>query len=372
MSGTLAGPGAFRSLRDVLDGLGARDVFLVASPSALAGAYARPILEDALRGRKSRVYGDFGKGPDIKDVVAGAKALADSGADCVLAIGGGTPMDFAKLINVYAANPDPFAAIAAKRAPLVAVPTTCGTGSEATPFAVIYKERIKHSLESAEHMLPDRALLDPNLLAGLPPAQIAVTGLDALGQGVESLWSVNSTPASRGLSASALDLIRAHLLPAWRTRHPDSLAAMLMAAHKSGQAIAVARTTASHAMSYPLTAFYGVPHGHAVALTLGELLVHNRGVAAADCWDPRGPDHVRATVDEAIFLLGAADADGARTSLRNLMRDMGLETRLAPLGVPGEAGIDFLLASGVNPQRLRNNPRALSDADIKAILMSIL
>lgn len=372
MSAPLAGRGAFRSLHECLDTLGARNVFIVASPSALGGAYAGPILEAALKGRGSAVFSGYGKGPELQEVILGAEKLKASGANCLLALGGGTAMDFAKLINVYAANPDPFAAIAGRHIPFIAVPTTCGTGSEATPFAVVYKGKIKHSLESAAFMLPDRVILDPALLEGLPPAQIACTGLDALSQSVESFWSVNSTEESRAHSAAALDLIRGNLLPAYRTRHPDALAAMLMAAHRSGQAIAIAKTTASHAMSYPLTAFHGVPHGHAVALTLGELLVHNRGVTPETCWDARGVDYVLGTLDEIIFLLGARDAEGARGVLKALMRDMGLETRLGPLGVAGEADVNFLMSNGINLQRLRNNPRSLGEADIKGILMSIL
>jgi phosphonoacetaldehyde reductase len=125
-------------------------------------------------------------------------------------------------------------------------------------------------------------------------------------------------------------------------------------------------------MSYPLTAFHGVPHGHAVALTLGGLLVHNRGVTVESCWDPRGPGHVRTVLDAIIALLGAADAEGARRTLDTLMRDMGLGTRLSLFGVKAPADVRFLMSNGINPQRLRNNPRALSDADIEAILTSVL
>lgn len=372
MSGTLSGRGSLRSLGDVLAGLGVRRVFTVASPSALAGSYVRPILEEALRGRRAETFSGYGKGPDLREVVAGAERLKASGADCLLALGGGTPMDFAKLINVFAANPDPFAGIAGRLVPLVAVPTTCGTGSEATPFAVVYKDRIKHSLESAAFLLPDRAILDPDVLAELPKDQIACTGLDALGQSIESFWSVNSTEASRARSAEALALIREHLESAWRTRGPDHLAAMLEAAHASGQAIAVAKTTASHALSYPLTAFHGVPHGHAVALTLGRLLVHNAGATAEDCWDPRGVAHVRGVLADILRLLRVPDAAAGAAWLGGLMKFMGLKTRLSDLGVPGEAGVDFLIGNGINAQRLRNNPRALADADIKAILMAVL
>jgi alcohol dehydrogenase len=372
MKEPLVGHYCLRSLGDILADMRARRIFVVASPSILKDDYARPILDAVLNDRVSTIYSNYGKGPELRDVLIGTAQLKAFNPDLILSIGGGTPLDFAKLINVYATNVDPFVAISARLCPLVAIPTTCGTGSEATPFAVIYKDKIKHSLESSEYMLPELSILDPELLRNLPALQIACTGLDATCQSVESWWSVKSTEASRSYSRVALKLIHQHFLPAWRNRNPESLSGMLLAAHNSGKAIAIAKTTASHALSYPLTAFFGVPHGHAVALTLAEVLVHNAEIATETCWDSRGVEYVKQTLGGIIEALGAKDVHDAYKIIKGYMHEMNLETTLKPLGVKGEKEIEFLMSSGINPQRLKNNPRALDEKSIKSILTSIL
>ena len=145
---------------------------------------------------------------------------------------------------------------------------------------------------------------------------------------------------------------------------------MSKAAYLAGRAINVTRTTAPHAVSYPLTAHFGVPHGHAVALTLGEFLVYNSRVSDDDVTDPRGTSHVRRVVDELVQMLGCETAEEGRERVRAMMRAIGLATELSALGIPSPAAADLVVRQ-VNVERMVNNPRALNSDRLRDILDGI-
>ena len=254
-------------------------------------------------------------------------------------------------------------------AALALIPTTAGTGSEATHFATVYKGTRKFSVAHPS-LRPRWALVDPDLCASLPPAITASTGVDALCQGIESLWAVGSTEASRAHARAAIARAMEHLETAVLAPTPEARLGMCEAANWAGRAIDISKTTACHALSYGLTIRWDVPHGHAVGTSLGEMLVFNAEVSEADVVDPRGIAHVREVMAEVIRLLGARDAADARGRFNALMGRLGLALDLNTLGA-GRAEDRQWLASQVNVERLGNNPRRMGARELDALLSRI-
>lgn len=368
------GAGSISSLPALIAEFNARSVFLLHGRSSFRSSGLDRRLETLLPSTRVTRWSDFNPNPIIDDLAGGLKALRGAGGDCLVSIGGGSVMDMAKLLKFYAetqespadllrrgANPDRMGSI-----PHIAIPTTSGSGSEATHFAVVYCDGVKHSIAD-ERLLPEAAIVDAELTYLLPARQTAVSGMDALCQAIESYWSVHSTEESRQLAADALALIRDHLPSAVRSPGPGNRSAMSVAAHLAGKAINITKTTAPHAISYTLTMRFGIPHGHAVALTLGELLVYNSRVTADDATDPRGPGFVRERIADLQRSLGCDSPEATREWLWTLMGRIGLETRLDALGVRTSADRDAVV-DGVNIQRLANNPRTLTRDGLQAII----
>jgi len=361
---------------ELLDRLSCQSVFLVADPVAYEMSGAGELLGELLTSRRLTVFREFQSNPCVNEVRHGIESYRAAPPDAVLAVGGGTAIDLAKLIRFCASQSvDPIDVIKSpavserKGPPLIAVPTTAGTGSEATHFAVVYLDGQKYSV-AHQYILPDFAIIDALLTESMPANITAETGLDAFCQAVESMWSVHSTDESIGYAAEAIRLAWRHLEAA--VRHPtrNDRVAMCRAAHLAGKAINISKTTASHAISYTITSKLGVPHGRAVALTLGPMLAFASEVAEDDCSDPRGPDHVRQVIDQVIGLLGCQTAAQADQAIQQWMASMDCPTRLAEVGATGDAYIEMIV-NGVNVERLANNPRRLTDQSLKALLKSI-
>lgn len=369
-------PGAIKTVRSLLDDRAVRSVFVVADRAAYDKSGAKKYLKSALQGRVHAIFDDFAPNPKFADVMRGVKLWRAHPCDMMIAIGGGSAIDMAKLIGICGTHRGQYRKLLTgnipirdKAAPLIAIPTTAGTGSEATHFAVVYVEEEKYSVAHA-NVLPDYAIIDPNLTANLPPSITAHTGLDALSQAVESLWSVNATAQSRVFASEALRLVLDNLEAAVHRPTPDVRANMCRAAHLSGKAINIGKTTAPHAISYTLTSQFGVPHGLAVALTLGAVLIYNNGVASGDCWHPKGVAQVQKDIRDINRLIGVASSEEARKHIGDLISTIGCPTRLRQVGVDTDADLEILVQN-VNTERLKNNPRALSQSDLKRILREI-
>ena len=370
------GRGAIGQLPDILDHLCAERVFLVTGNTSFSASGAEPAVTDALNGRPAERFSDFDPNPQLADLERGLEHFNRSGANLLLAIGGGSVLDMAKLIGLCANQSDSprdlacgSAEITSDALPLVAIPTTAGSGSEATHFAVVYIDGHKHSL-AHRSIRPTFVIVDPALTDSLPASVTAVSGLDAFCQAVESYWSVHSTKATRNWSARSISLILENLPGAVHEPDCDSRNALCEAAHLAGRAIDVTKTTAPHAISYTMTSRFGVPHGQAVAVTLGELLVYNSLVTAEDVTDPRGAEHVNRVIEELNMLLGTANAEASRERIRSLIHSVGLATRLSTLGIRNPQDHQLLL-DNLNTQRLQNNPRALRPEQLQPILRRI-
>ena len=367
------GRGALGQLGEVLRETSPRSVFLVKSPGAYKTSGAQPLVEEALAGLKSISFDSFTPNPKWPDIMAAMELFRMNPCDLILAVGGGSAIDIGKLVSFLSpqpAAPETYLKDGVEPSepviPLVAVPTTAGSGSEATCFAVAYYEGKKYSI-AHEKILPGWCLVDPALTDNLPPLWSASSGLDAFCQAVESMWAVQSDDESVIYAKKTITLCLEHLATASISPTETARDGMCEASHLAGKAINISRTTASHALSYTMTSKLGVPHGHAVALTLGAVMAYNYGLGREDCLDPRGVKHVRGRIDEILELLGARDVEDGHRIIRALIESTGRTASLNAIGVKRPEDI-AALADGVNAERLGNNPRAFTRESLLAML----
>ncbi|MGN1203236.1 MAG: phosphonoacetaldehyde reductase [Eubacterium sp.] len=201
-------------------------------------------------------FTDFEPCPEVSSVKAGVEVLKANGCDFIVTVGGGSAMDVAKAIKLFAESD----------IKILAVPTTAGTGAEVTRFAVLYNHGDKESVRSYD-IIPEYAVFDYSTLASLPQYQRIVTGLDAFCHSIEAYWSVNATDESREYSAKALELFN-NYFESYLNYDKSSYEPMMKCSELAGRAINIAQTTAPHAMSYKLHKIKGYSHGQAVALCL--------------------------------------------------------------------------------------------------------
>jgi len=369
------GQGSISALCDVLGELASRRVFLVTGSRSFEQSGASAAIEPILRNKEVLRFCDFAANPKLPDIERGVKLLQGFDADIVLAVGGGSVLDVAKAINILAKNKGAAAdyvrgskKMECSGVPLVAIPTTSGSGSEATHFAVVYIDGIKYSLADSR-MLPKYAIVDSELTYNLLPEVFAPSGADALCQAIEAHWSIHATEESFSFSRDAIVQAWTNLADAVRGQR-SARDAMSRAAHLAGKAINIAKTTASHAMSYALTTEFGITHGHAVALTMPRLIVYNSKVTSDDVSDRRGVAHVNHALKEIFTALGARAAEDAAEKFTKQLQEIGLETRLSKLGL-SERDIESLV-SKMSLERAGNNPRTFGKEAAARILRGAL
>ena len=327
-------------------------------------------LDDRIRqGALDAVYfRDFAPNPDYSSVVKGVDVFHANACDSILAIGGGSAMDVAKCIKLYATMPQGCDYIHEKIVPndipFVAVPTTAGTGSEATRFAVVYYNGEKQSVTDYS-CIPQAVLFDASVLDSLPPYQRKSTMMDAFCHAVESFWSVNSNDESKAFARSAICLILDNS-GSYLANDPVGNKKMLEAANLAGKAINISQTTAGHAMCYKLTGLYKIAHGHAAALCVCALwpymIAHKD-----DCADSRGAGYLSQMFGELAACMGEQTPEAAAEKFRNFVDGLSLEKP----SVQSDSDFDILKKS-VNPVRLKNNPVRLDTDAIDAIYHQIL
>ncbi len=315
------------------------------------------------------VFSSFTPNPVYEDMCRGVEVFNREKCDTVLAIGGGSAMDVAKCVKLYnrmdGSRNYLEQEIIPNRTEIIAVPTTAGTGSESTRFAVIYYKGEKQSI-SDESLIPKYVILCSELLQTLPDYHRKATMLDALCHGIESFWSVNSTRESRDYSEKAVRMILEHM-NAYLGNTEDGNRNMLVASNFAGKAINLTQTTAGHAMCYKLTSIYGIAHGHAAALCLPKIwnyMLHH----IDDCIDPRGQDYLKSTFEELSFILTGEKGLFAGCDQFNSILS-GLDLSVPVLTSEEELQV---LAKSVNPVRLKNNPVRLSEDVLKGLYREIL
>ena len=330
-------------------------------------------------GKPHVLFSDFTPNPLYEQVCKGIDLFQITKCDSILAVGGGSAIDVAKCIKLAVLAKEGNASLIpplvstrvecdGSRIPFIAIPTTAGTGSESTHNAVMYYEGAKQTVTN-DGVLPDYAILEPSVLKTLPLYQKKCTMMDALCQGIESWWSVNSTEESYEYSRKTIELIMAN----WRKyifENDDEAAANIMlAANYGGRAINITATTAAHAMSYKITSLYKLPHGHAVAVCLPEIwdyMINHM----SKCLDKRGQGYLNSIFNEIAKSMGADNPTEAIEVFRTLMKDMEL---VNPASEISHRDSDLaVLSISVNPVRLKNNPVELDNSTIESIYKKVV
>lgn len=327
---------------------------------------------DEIRARNTKIvcFKDFQPNPLYESVIEGVKRFREKGCDSIIAVGGGSAMDVAKCIKLYSNSPGDGAdgawlktKMVPNTIPFLAMPTTAGTGSEATRYAVIYYRGEKQSVAS-ESFIPETVLMDPNSLKTLPLYQKKATMCDALCHAIESFWSVNSTDESKGYSQEAIEGVLKHM-DGYLANTEEGNAGMLLAAHKAGKAINISQTTAGHAMCYKITSLFGLAHGHAAILcdrVLFPWMIENTD----KCIDSRGENYLKTVFCKIAYALGCETPQIGAEKLEKIFEKLELNVPVATEEQYAE------LKSSVNPVRLKNHPIALDVDTIDVLYHNIL
>lgn len=360
MSQEYFGTGTLKTVSELLEKHKADKVFIVAGESSFLHSGAEAATASLLQDTEVTYFTDFSVNPKLEDIQKGVELFNKSKHDVVIAIGGGSVIDTAKFINLLACHKCGESDIITgkkqiehKGLPLIAIPTTAGSGCESTHFAVVYINKVKYSL-AHDYMMPDYSIVDPALTYSMPEALTAVTGFDALSQAIESYWAVKSTEESKSFAAEAIKGIMQNIRKAVLSPTPEVREHMAYAAHLSGKAINISKTTAAHAISYRITIDHGIPHGHAVALSLGRFFIINSD-HDNEVIDPRGQQYLENTMKDLYSLIGYDNAKDCSDKLYSLMTELGLANNFRDIGIVSKAAIKHIV-DGVNVERLNNNP----------------
>lgn len=308
-------------------------------------------------------FSGFTVNPLYEQVTEGVKVFNEAECDAIVAVGGGSAIDVAKCIKLFSTMDSSVNYLEQERKdsgiPLIAIPTTAGSGSEATRHAVIYYNGVKQSI-SHYSIIPNIAILEPAFLKSLPIYQKKCTLLDALSQAIESWWSVNSNNESKDYSVEAIRRIRDNWEEYIFNNSNDSAMAILEAANYAGRAINITATTAAHAMSYKLTSLYNLPHGHAVGICLPEVWDFIKSNVDL-CIDERGKHYICEqlnSIEELIDISYYCD----------MLERMEINR---PTATNKEHELDILTTS-VNMNRLGNTPVSISSERIRELYERII
>ncbi len=325
-------------------------------------------------GVKWTLFGDVEPNPSVETVHKGLALYAKQGCDGLIAVGGGSPMDAAKAVGLLVTNGgdirDYFAAAKVTKPlpPLVAIPTTCGTGSEVTQFTVVTdtEKHFKAGIGSP-HNIPKVAIVDPSVLSKLPSKMVASTGMDALCHAIESYTSQAGQFLSDAFSLRAIEMIGRHLRPAVANANMIDLSGMAMASTLAGLGFNNTRTTLVHAMSHAVTAHAQVPHGIANAILVRYVMEFNL------IGDPDKHADIAAALGEDTDGLSPMEAGRlAVDAVRALADDVCIPQTLREVGVT-DAMVESLADGAVNAKiGVSLNPRRPSRQDIVALYRKAL
>ena len=368
------GPGRIAELGDVCKAAGMSKPLLVTDP----GIVDLPITKAALAalekaGLKTAVYSDVRPNPVASNVTAGVDTFRSGSHDGVVAFGGGSALDVGKVIAFMSgqtremwdfedigdwwtrANPDGIA-------PIIAVPTTSGTGSEVGRAGVITNEET-HTKKVIFHpqMMPKAVICDPELTIGLPPAITAGTGMDAFAHCLEAYCAPSYHPMSEGIAVEGMRLVKEHLATAVRDGSNIEARSAMMSAAAMGAVAFQKGLGGIHAVSHPIGALYDAPHGLTNAVVMPYMLRHNRDVI-----------ETRIERLAAWLQLPEASFDGFLQFVLDLREEVGIPSGIKALGVTDDSRFDTLAAMSVVDPTASGNPKKLSETDIKSVLRAAL
>jgi alcohol dehydrogenase class IV len=352
------------TLSGIVAGLNGRHVFAMIGRSFL-DRVGEPGLKELLGSVELTIFTDIEENPSINTVDTAANHCRESGADVIVAIGGGSVLDAAKCVALLQTNEGSIRDYLyqvrkpeRRGLPLIAVPTTAGTGSEVTPFAVITDpEKNAKPAISYPEAFPDHAIVDPALTISMPVPVAVSTGLDAMTQALEGFWSTRATDMTRSMAFRAIVLIYRNIDAACLDKDRDAIEKVALGSVIGGTQMAMIGNTALHPLSYPLTLDYDLRHGLACAIYVPAFLRYNQ--SALGPW-----------FDDLLTVLGFRTVEEFAAAFAAKMEKLGAPTRLSKLGVDRDA-IPRIVKNGVG-RSTAFNPRPLTEETMIEILETML
>ena len=368
------GFGALKRVGEAANALGAEQVFIVADPGVITAGLVEPLTAALKADNLSYVvYDRVLPNPDSQSVDAAVGAFGDSRADLIVGIGGGSGLDTAKAVSLVAGGPpqgcvaeySPFLDEASRPIPapkdlppVIAIPTTAGTGSEVTPWAIITdsEAKFKFGVGGGSATVPTVALVDPELTLTLPPSLTAATGMDALSHCIEAYVSTNENPMLDPMILYGIELIgRSLRLAVAQGDNHGARRDVMLGAMIGGIGITSKWLGACHALAHPLSSLAGIQHGIANALMLPHQMAYSLPAALDRYARIGGALDMPKTVSGTI----RQQAEQAVKAVRELAVDIGLPTHLRDVGVAPEM-IPELAAGAYQDRNWPSNPRSIT------------
>lgn len=359
------GKGRVREIKKIAQELGVKRGLLVASPFFFRSGLAEKIMQESA-GMLTASFGDISPNPDVTEVDECAEVIRKNNIGFVVALGGGSPMDCAKAAASVALTGDSIRkyhgtgiSLPREHLPLIAIPTTAGTGSEVTCVSVLSDHvNGKKAPIVSDGFYPEAAIVDPELTYTMPPEVTAGTGIDVLSHALEGYWSKGHQPVCDALAVHAAQLVFRYLYRAYQNpEDEEAREKMCEASVTAGLAFTLPKTTSSHACSFPLTNIYHIPHGEACGLTLDYFTRINA----------RGTGGER--VEILAKSLGFSDADAMADEIYALKKKTGLRCDLKDLKL-SEDQIEELVRISRHPN-LYNNPVEITDEMLDEMYRSL-
>lgn len=359
------GKGRVREIKKIARELGCERGLLVAGPFFFRSGLAEKIMQESA-GMLTASFGDVSPNPDVTEVDECAEIIRKNNIGFVVALGGGSPMDCAKAAASVALTEDSIRkyhgtgiSLPKEHLPLIAVPTTAGTGSEVTCVSVLSDHANgKKAPIVSDGFYPEAAIVDPELTYTMPPAVTAGTGIDVLSHALEGYWSKGHQPVCDALAVHAAQLVFRYLYRAYQNpEDEEAREKMCEASVTAGLAFTLPKTTSSHACSFPLTNIYHIPHGEACGLTLDYFTRINAHGAGGE------------RVEILAKSLGFPDADVMADEIYALKKKMGLRCDLKDLKL-SEDQIEELVKISRHPN-LYNNPVEITDEMLEEMYRSL-
>ena len=369
------GAGAIQSIPDEIKGRGFKKAFVCSDPDLIKFNVTKKVtdvLENA--GIDYEIYSEIKANPSVANVKTGVEAFKASGADCIVAIGGGSSMDTAKAIGIIIANPE-FGDVVSlegvaetknKAVPIIAVPTTAGTAAEVTINYVITDEEKHRKMVCVDvHDIPVVAVVDPEMMSSMPKGLTAATGMDAMTHAIEGYITAGAWELSDMFHLKAIEVIARSLRGAVDNT-PDGREGMALGQYIAGMGFSNVGLGIVHSMAHPLGALYDTPHGVANAIILPTVMEYNAPATGdkykyiAQAMGVEGTENM--TQEE--YRKAAVDA------VRKLSQDVGIPADLKEIVKPED--VDFLAQSAFDDACRPGNPRETSVAEIAELYRSLM
>lgn len=369
------GKGAIESIVTEARGRGFKKAFVCSDPDLIKFGVTQKVTDILTReGLDFEIYSEIKPNPTIENVQNGVAAFKKSGADYLIAIGGGSSMDTAKAIGIIIVNPEHEdvrsleGAVATKNkcVPIIAVPTTAGTAAEVTiNYVITDVEKNRKFVCVDPHDIPVVAVIDPDMMSSMPKGLTAATGMDALTHAIEGYITAGAWELSDMFHLKAIEIISRSLRGAVANT-PEGREGMALGQYVAGMGFSNVGLGIVHSMAHPLGALYDTPHGVANAIILPTVMEYN-----AECTGEKYRDIAKAMGVEGTEKMTQAEyRKAAVDAVKQLSKDVGIPANL--VGIVKEEDIPFLAQSAYDDACRPGNPKETSVADIAALYRSLL